>query len=419
MSVANFCLILQVGRDPRPVMHEAYNLFKDGGNPEKELDEYDSFYNSNLENTGYSSIYTQRNGQKLDGWYPMSYQIESMVTSESFSKINMGSSSMVQYEVQPGLISYKATMDELSCITGNNTSPTAAVTMNKSISSRRTVSKIHNKSNLVRGQWTLEEDRMLAKLVEKHGLRKWSHIAKNLQGRVGKQCRERWHNHLRPNIKKDTWSEEEDRTLIQIHREVGNKWAEIAKKLPGRTENSIKNHWNATKRRFALRGGGCQVSSRHRKSNSLLENYIKSLNLQMAPSRRRKNAHNTNSIANPTKTLLSLKDEHEVGHEVWNYEDECLVPSCDFGDLSELLEEPGIGTENHTCEEEDVGFLFNQLGFGVDEENERLDIMEAMKGWDEMPTAFMDECEVENGGLMKKEMDLVEMITTQHSEKLS
>ncbi|KAJ0981393.1 hypothetical protein J5N97_009648 [Dioscorea zingiberensis] len=67
MSVANFCLILQVGRDPRPVMHEAYNLFKDGGNPEKELDEYDSFYSSNLENTGYLSIYTQRNGQKLDG----------------------------------------------------------------------------------------------------------------------------------------------------------------------------------------------------------------------------------------------------------------------------------------------------------------------------------------------------------------
>ncbi|KAJ0981392.1 hypothetical protein J5N97_009647 [Dioscorea zingiberensis] len=320
--------------------------------------------------------------------YPMSYQIESMVTSEIFSKINMGSSSMAQYEVQPALISYKATMDELSCITGNNTSPTAAVTMNKSISSRRTVSKIHNKSNLVRGQWTLEEDRMLAKLVEKHGLRKWSHIAKNLQGRVGKQCRERWHNHLRPNIKKDTWSEEEDRTLIQIHREVGNKWAEIAKKLPGRTENSIKNHWNATKRRLLSRRR--LRSSRHRKSNSLLENYIKSLNLQMAPSRRRKNAHNTNSIANPTKTLLSLKDEHEVGHE-------------------RIIR----------ARREDVGFLFNQLGFGVDEENERLDIMEAMKGWDEMPTAFMDECEIENGGLMKKEMDLVEMITTQHSEKLS
>jgi hypothetical protein len=101
-----------------------------------------------------------------------------------------------------------------------------------------------------RGAWAMEEDEVLMEAVAKIGQRKWNKVACSLPGRIAKQCRERWHNHLKPDICKEPWAEQED-LMIQLGvLKHGHKWSTIARSMPGRTDNQIKNRYNCTVQKY-------------------------------------------------------------------------------------------------------------------------------------------------------------------------
>ncbi|TVU34042.1 hypothetical protein EJB05_15866 [Eragrostis curvula] len=109
---------------------------------------------------------------------------------------------------------------------------------------------------LRRGLWSPEEDEKLYNHIIRYGVGCWSSVPK-LAGleRCGKSCRLRWINYLRPDLKRGSFSQQEEDLIISLHKILGNRWSQIASQLPGRTDNEIKNFWNSCiKKKLRQRG---------------------------------------------------------------------------------------------------------------------------------------------------------------------
>lgn len=143
------------------------------------------------------------------------------------------------------------------------------------------------KAHTIKGAWSKEEDEALIAYIRAHGEGSWRSLPKaaGLQ-RCGKSCRLRWINYLRPDLKRGSFSTEEDELIITLHSMLGNKWSLIASRLPGRTDNEIKNYWNTHIKRKLLERGVDPLAHLALKPD---QGYIESSSeYHVLPNRRRK-----------------------------------------------------------------------------------------------------------------------------------
>ncbi|XVF30789.1 hypothetical protein REPUB_Repub16aG0088800 [Reevesia pubescens] len=203
-----------------------------------------------------------------------------------------------------------------------------------------------SKVGIKRGPWTPEEDEVLANYIKKEGEGRWRTLPKRAGLlRCGKSCRLRWMNYLRPSVKRGRIAPDEEDLILRLHRLLGNRWSLIAGRIPGRTDNEIKNYWNTHLSKKLISQG---IDPRTHKQLNLISHGSSQLNHDPIP-KSNPNLPNSNSseLGEKTITITSKNTTQdftptnlEYDHQQYQNKhvvDHSLANWCNFEGASDTL----------------------------------------------------------------------------------
>ncbi|KAB1211430.1 Transcription factor MYB48 [Morella rubra] len=219
-----------------------------------------------------------------------------------------------------------------------------------------------------KGPWTPEEDKLLSEYVSLNGEGRWSSVARSAGlNRSGKSCRLRWVNYLRPGLKRGQLTPQEEGIIIELHALWGNKWSTIARYLPGRTDNEIKNYWRTHFKKKE------KPYSKHEKRNHQLKQQEQRQLLQLEQQEQQPLEHDMNESGishaeTNTEKIAEAQGRQEMAFLCPSSEYQCLpLTYQDVASWSDTLEDDGLWgglwnlEEYHTCSCEDRIRMCNEL----------------------------------------------------------
>ncbi|KAK4486405.1 hypothetical protein RD792_009079 [Penstemon davidsonii] len=227
-----------------------------------------------------------------------------------------------------------------------------------------------DKLGVKKGPWTAEEDKKLINFILTNGQCCWRAVPK-LAGlrRCGKSCRLRWTNYLRPDLKRGLLTEAEEQLVIDLHARLGNRWSKIAARLPGRTDNEIKNHWNTHIKKKLLKMGIDPVTHEplQKETNKETEN-SQSQGSNNFPESETNNQTQLLEV-NPTvrssdENSSSPPDQNSSSDESILYENDPLI-NCLFGDDIDLPQMELPWELPSTSWDENCSWLLDCQDFGI------------------------------------------------------